>query len=280
MSTAHTAKSFDMAHTDISNLANLLDANLQHERSRPAEQGTGYSLSEGTNFYGHGPNGADGSGNATGGACKFSSPGGIVLPSTAVDVQIGLPVPSMTKAGKELAQEKAARRNCIPRGDDIWADEEVTDVIVAPSATITSSTRIAPIPTKESIGARASYMHGAGGGEAQGRAEPSYEVLLRQKVGTEDIYLGVDFERDGSTAASEHVIVKVKLPLCEAGAKEISLDVKPFSMRLETPNDYFVAIPLPVQCIEGKAAAQWDVATRTLTATLDVDPALSKVKVM
>eukprot|EP00388_Colpodella_angusta_P011781 GDKJ01030038.1.p1 GENE.GDKJ01030038.1~~GDKJ01030038.1.p1 ORF type:complete len:184 (+),score=21.40 GDKJ01030038.1:45-596(+) len=183
----------------------------------------------------------------------------------------------MTKAGKELAHEKASRHIYKPKGDDIWADEEVTDLAVAPSAAITASSRIAPIPTKESLSGK--YHHAAGASEAQGRAEPHYEVLLRQQVGTEDIYLGVDFERDGSAAASENVVIKVKLPLVSS-AKMIALDVKPFSMRLETPNEYFVNIPLPVQCLEGKAAAKWDIATNTLTVTLNVDPSLSKVKVM
>jgi len=55
------------------------------------------------------------------------------------------------------------------------------------------------------------------------RAQPDFEVLYKQHVGTEDIYLGLS-DKDPSSTHCDSLLVKIKLP--GATMKHIQLDVK------------------------------------------------------
>ena len=65
-----------------------------------------------------------------------------------------------------------------------------------------------------------------------GRPKPKYEILYRQNVSTEDIYLGLS-EKDPSSNCCDQLIMKVYLP--NTNLKEIGLEVREQSIHLTTP---------------------------------------------
>ncbi|XP_028833699.1 dynein axonemal assembly factor 6 [Denticeps clupeoides] len=64
------------------------------------------------------------------------------------------------------------------------------------------------------------------------RPQPEYDVILKQSVGTEDLFLGMS-RKDPSSMCCESILVKVKLP--ETKASEVVLDVKETFLDLRTP---------------------------------------------
>ena len=66
------------------------------------------------------------------------------------------------------------------------------------------------------------------------REIPVYELLHRQRVRAEDVYLGADFTRDPSTSSSEDIVVRVKLPGVKNVDREVTLDVTSKGMTLTT----------------------------------------------
>ena len=62
------------------------------------------------------------------------------------------------------------------------------------------------------------------------RPKPKFEVLYKQKVGTEDIYLGMS-GKDVSSNSCDELVLKIILP--GAHFKEIALDVKDQSIHLQ-----------------------------------------------
>ena len=65
-----------------------------------------------------------------------------------------------------------------------------------------------------------------------GRPKPKYEILYKQNVTTEDIYLGLS-EKDPSSNSCDQLIMKVYLP--NTNLKEIGLEVREQSLHLTTP---------------------------------------------
>eukprot|EP00002_Diphylleia_rotans_P008200 TRINITY_DN1793_c0_g1_i7.p1 TRINITY_DN1793_c0_g1~~TRINITY_DN1793_c0_g1_i7.p1 ORF type:complete len:172 (-),score=36.24 TRINITY_DN1793_c0_g1_i7:320-835(-) len=55
-----------------------------------------------------------------------------------------------------------------------------------------------------------------------GRVKPRYEFLYRQKVGSEDLYLGLG-DKDPTSASCEQLVVRIYFP--DTKASEINLDV-------------------------------------------------------
>eukprot|EP00356_Strombidium_inclinatum_P010731 CAMPEP_0170483280 /NCGR_PEP_ID=MMETSP0208-20121228/2972_1 /TAXON_ID=197538 /ORGANISM="Strombidium inclinatum, Strain S3" /LENGTH=217 /DNA_ID=CAMNT_0010756247 /DNA_START=3 /DNA_END=652 /DNA_ORIENTATION=- len=86
------------------------------------------------------------------------------------------------------------------------------------------------------------------------RPQPEFEVLHKQHVGTEDIYLGLS-DRDPSSTHCDSLLVKVELP----GTKfaNVDLDIKgPTKQQLvvQAPNWYLsTMLPYPVNKEKGKA---------------------------
>ncbi|XP_031418832.1 protein PIH1D3 [Clupea harengus] len=83
------------------------------------------------------------------------------------------------------------------------------------------------------------------------RPEPEYEIILKQSVGTEDLFLGMS-RKDPSSMCCEGMLVRVKLPGTKAS--EVVLDVKETFLDLRTPTHKLgLHLPHPVHRQEGKA---------------------------
>ncbi|XP_066496352.1 dynein axonemal assembly factor 6 [Tiliqua scincoides] len=83
------------------------------------------------------------------------------------------------------------------------------------------------------------------------REQPEHEVLFRQRVGAEDVFLGVS-GRDPSSACCEELLVRVRLP--GARASDISLDVREKVLDLRSPQKrLFLHLPHPVDAKSGRA---------------------------
>ena len=255
----------NLGYDGLNGLAEMLDPNIAHARARPESQRTGFSNEAESR-----------GGDAANGTTTEGGPGGISMPSTAVDVHIGLPEPSQTQHTKEKeALLKRSKLRKFPVGEDIWHMDEVTQVL-APAAEAAIRGGSSGISSSAQVPTRGDKTKL----EAAGRQAPEYDVLYQEKIGAEDVYLGVDFEKDGSTASSEGVLVKVQLPKLRS-SKGIQLDVTAYSLKLQTPTEYFVNIPLPMKVIENRARAKWDGAKKVLSISLFTDASgTGKVKVM
>ncbi|XP_034558904.1 protein PIH1D3 [Notolabrus celidotus] len=83
------------------------------------------------------------------------------------------------------------------------------------------------------------------------RPQPEYEVILKQSVGTEDLYLGLS-GKDPSSMCCEAMLVKIKLP--ETKATDVALDVKETFLDLRTPKYKLgLHLPQPTHSAGGKA---------------------------
>ncbi len=90
--------------------------------------------------------------------------------------------------------------------------------------------------------------------KAEGRKEPEYELLYKQSVGTEDVYLGLS-GRDPSSACCDSFALKVKMP--GAKLKEISVDLKEQAVVIQSPT-YFLYQYMQYPLVKDKAKAKWD----------------------
>ncbi|XP_036378938.1 protein PIH1D3 [Megalops cyprinoides] len=83
------------------------------------------------------------------------------------------------------------------------------------------------------------------------RPQPEYEIVLKQRVGTEDIFLGMT-RKDPSSMCCECIVVKIKLPGTKVA--EVILDVKEKFLDLRTQKYKLgLHLPHPVHSQEGKA---------------------------
>mmetsp|Transcript_4250 Transcript_4250/g.3571 ORF Transcript_4250/g.3571 Transcript_4250/m.3571 type:complete len:216 (+) Transcript_4250:12-659(+) len=98
------------------------------------------------------------------------------------------------------------------------------------------------------------------------RIEPEYDVLHKQNVGTEDIFLGLS-EKDPSSNSSDALLVKIKLPGCKL--KDIECDVKEKSIHVQSPFHVLNHF-LPYNVDKENGKAQWDQKTNTLRLTLPI----------
>nr|XP_040025580.1 protein PIH1D3 [Gasterosteus aculeatus aculeatus] len=86
---------------------------------------------------------------------------------------------------------------------------------------------------------------------ADPRPPPEYEVILKQSVGTEDLFLGLN-RKDPSSMCCEAMLVKIKLP--ETEATDVVLDVKEKFLDLRTPKYKLgLHLPHPIHSQGGKA---------------------------
>ncbi|XP_078067328.1 dynein axonemal assembly factor 6-like [Mustelus asterias] len=96
------------------------------------------------------------------------------------------------------------------------------------------------------------------------RQQPEYEILFKQRVGTEDVFLGMN-RKDGSTACCEDMVIKIKLPDCKPA--DVTLDIKEHFLALRSPiYKLGLHLPHPVDSKNGKA--QFITDTHTLEVTL------------
>ncbi|XP_044225044.1 protein PIH1D3 [Thunnus albacares] len=83
------------------------------------------------------------------------------------------------------------------------------------------------------------------------RPQPEYEIILKQSVGTEDLFLGLS-RKDPSSMCCKAMLVKIKLP--DTKATDVVLDVKEKFLDLRTPKYKLgLHLPHPIHNQEGKA---------------------------
>ncbi|XP_067904117.1 protein PIH1D3 [Heterodontus francisci] len=98
------------------------------------------------------------------------------------------------------------------------------------------------------------------------RPQPEYEILFKQQVGTEDVFLGMS-RKDGSTACCEDMVIKIKLPDCKPA--DVILDIKEHFLALRSPNYKLgLHLPHPVDSKNGKARFITDTHTLEVTLTM------------
>lgn len=71
--------------------------------------------------------------------------------------------------------------------------------------------------------------------EGDNRERPKYEILYKQTVDTNVVYLGLDFEKDPSSSSAECLVVKIELPK-EKSISNLNIDVTPYSIALTSEN--------------------------------------------
>ncbi|XP_032628101.1 dynein axonemal assembly factor 6 [Chelonoidis abingdonii] len=83
------------------------------------------------------------------------------------------------------------------------------------------------------------------------REQPEYEILFKQQVGAEDIFLGMS-RKNPSTACCEDMLIKIKLP--DTKSSDITLDIQDKILDLRTPKKKLLLhLPHPVDSKSGKA---------------------------
>ncbi|XP_053894733.1 dynein axonemal assembly factor 6 isoform X1 [Malaclemys terrapin pileata] len=79
-----------------------------------------------------------------------------------------------------------------------------------------------------------------------------YEILFKQQVGAEDIFLGMS-RKNPSTACCEDMLIKIKLP--DTKSSDITLDIQDKILDLRTPKKKLLLhLPHPVDSKNGKAS--------------------------
>ena len=101
------------------------------------------------------------------------------------------------------------------------------------------------------------------------RERPEYTFLYKQKIGANDVYLGLDYEKDPSSASCEELLLRVDMPK-DASAQETHLDVKADSVDLRSAN-YRLVLPLPKKVLTGRGSAKWEKDKHRMVITLVVD---------
>ncbi|XP_007950602.2 dynein axonemal assembly factor 6 [Orycteropus afer afer] len=98
------------------------------------------------------------------------------------------------------------------------------------------------------------------------REIPEYEIIFKQQVGTEDIFLGLS-RKDSSIACCEDIVVKIYLP--NTSLSDIKMDVQEMILDLRTPKKkLLLTLPYPVECNNAKAV--YILESGTLEVTMPI----------
>ncbi|ETI33742.1 hypothetical protein L914_18847 [Phytophthora nicotianae] len=98
------------------------------------------------------------------------------------------------------------------------------------------------------------------------RARPKFEILYKQSVMTEDVFLGLS-DKDPSSAHCEAMVVRVECP--NHRLEDIELDVKRQKLLLLSSKLKLVLhLPYPVCHLEGQA--KWDHKSQSLSVSLPI----------
>ncbi|KAL9971818.1 hypothetical protein ACROYT_G018027 [Oculina patagonica] len=105
---------------------------------------------------------------------------------------------------------------------------------------------------------------GHGEDENDPRPAPEYEMVFKQAVTSEDMYLQMG-GRNPSSTSCEDLVIKIKLP--DTQYSDVNLDVTDTFLDCRTPKYKLgVHLPYPVDSKNGKA--QWDKSKELLTVTV------------
>jgi len=99
------------------------------------------------------------------------------------------------------------------------------------------------------------------------RPSPEYEIMFKQQVTTDDVFLGMS-GKNSSTACCEDLLIKIVLPNTNRAA--IDLDVQDKFLDCRSPK-YRLALHLPHKVDSKNGKANWDAEKRTLSISLPLD---------
>jgi hypothetical protein len=99
------------------------------------------------------------------------------------------------------------------------------------------------------------------------RPVPEYDMQLRQRVGPEDIFLGLS-DMDPSSRHCQDLLIRIKLPGTKY--KDIGLDVEKRVLKLQAPR-FKLNLPLPYPVLDQQGSAKWLTPTETLEVALPID---------
>uniref|UniRef100_A0A7S1GDH3 PIH1D1/2/3 CS-like domain-containing protein n=1 Tax=Bicosoecida sp. CB-2014 TaxID=1486930 RepID=A0A7S1GDH3_9STRA len=102
--------------------------------------------------------------------------------------------------------------------------------------------------------------------EGAGRKRPEYDILYKQDVGTEDVFLGLS-DVDPSSNSCNFIVVKIKFP--GEKLRDIDLDVTQTRIKAQSPTHFLSTyLPYPVKHKDG--SAKFDARNSTLVVTLPI----------
>lgn len=161
----------------------------------------------------------------------YQPPGGVFNPG-----QIG--GGEKKEIAKPHTKIQTTVNNRDPKGgakqtSDIWAPDEIKDIVVDKNET---------------------------------RIRPEFDIMFRQKVGTEDVYLGMSGVDPSSTKCQE-LLMKISLP--GAKYKDVTLDVTEQVVCVQTAKYYLYHV-LPYKVNEKEGKAQWISDKNILQLTLPI----------
>ncbi|XP_016305218.1 protein PIH1D3-like [Sinocyclocheilus anshuiensis] len=99
------------------------------------------------------------------------------------------------------------------------------------------------------------------------RPQPEYEIVLKQSVGTEDLFLSLS-RKDPSSMCCDSMLVRVKLP--DTKASDLVLDVRETFLDLRTPK-YKLGLHLPHPVHKQEGNARFIVEREELEITLPMN---------
>jgi len=91
------------------------------------------------------------------------------------------------------------------------------------------------------------------------------------EVAAPSFSVGIDPLRHGGVACSDELLLRVRLPGCQAA--DLDLDVRSTCVRLQAPR-YKLRAHLPERVDEARGRAKWDADKETLEVTLPVISAM------
>jgi hypothetical protein len=106
------------------------------------------------------------------------------------------------------------------------------------------------------------------------RKEPKYDILLRQDIGSQDLYLNLG-DRDPGSDHCDQLVVKVQLPDTEL--KNITLEVLEDRLLIQAPK-YRLNLALPHRVKKDDGKAEWEKLKATLKVTLPINQKVTYIK--
>jgi hypothetical protein len=100
-----------------------------------------------------------------------------------------------------------------------------------------------------------------------GRVVPEYDILYKQQVGSEDVFLGMS-GKTPMTSDCNFMVVRIKLPGSQL--KNIDLNVEKQKIVVQDPT-YRLATYLPYSAKDKEGKAQWLAEKDVLSVTLPID---------
>lgn len=102
--------------------------------------------------------------------------------------------------------------------------------------------------------------------ELEHRISPEYNIIYKQTVSPEDIYLPLSTKTPATTSCEE-ICIEIHMPNEIADIDRMVLDVRDTGADLQTPI-YHLNVPFPQQIDPDHGKAEWHQAKKLLTLTL------------